>query len=54
MELRSVDHEAAEIRMETIDGRDRLTGYAAVYNRLSQDLGGFVERIKPGAFLVWR
>jgi hypothetical protein len=50
MELRSVDHEAAEIRMENIDGRDRLTGYAAVYNRLSQDLGGFVERIKPGAF----
>lgn len=28
----------------------KLTGYAAVYGSLSQDLGGFVERIRAGAF----
>lgn len=28
----------------------RLVGYAAVYNSPSQDLGGFIEIVKPGAF----
>ena len=28
----------------------RIEGYAAVFNTESHDLGGFIERVKPGAF----
>jgi len=40
---------AVELRAAT-QGGDTLSGYAAVFNRYSQDLGGWVEQIAPGAF----
>lgn len=38
-----------EVRMEEIGGAPTLSGYAAVYNQLSVDFGGWREIIRPGA-----
>jgi len=41
----------AQVRVAGDEGAlMRLQGYAAVFNSYSQDLGGFRERILPGAF----
>ena len=50
MEARSYPFEVRAV--EGIPGGDNLkiTGYAAVYNQLSDDLGGFREKIKRGFF----
>ena len=41
---------AIELRAGGDKKSPRLIGHAAVYNSPSQDLGGFIEIVKPGAF----
>jgi uncharacterized protein len=47
-DLRSLP--SAELRVEDAGGKPRIVGYAAVFNSLSEDLGGFREVVRPGAF----
>jgi hypothetical protein len=49
-DVRGLATPGARLRAQTKDGRPVITGYAAVFNSLSEDLGGFREVIRPGAF----
>jgi len=51
LERRILAPDDVELRVAPDDkGNKHLVGYAARFNKLSLDLGGFKERIKPGAF----
>lgn len=41
---------AVELRVSAGDDGPMIEGYAAVFDVLSEDLGGFRERVRPGAF----
>ena len=47
-EIRFTKH--VEIRVHTEGGQQKITGYAAVFDSLSEDLGGFRETIASGTF----
>lgn len=40
----------AELRAQEINGQTKIIGYGAVFNSLSENLGGFQEIVQPGAF----
>ncbi len=51
IEIRSLPMEHAELRVKRDEGKaPRIVGYAAVHDKLSENLGGFREKIAPGAF----
>ena len=39
-----------DVELRVDDEEEGITGYAAVFNKYSQDLGFFKEKIQPGAF----
>lgn len=49
---REVRFTPGDLELRVVDGQKlpEITGYSAVFNVLSDDLGGFRERILPGAF----
>lgn len=51
MEYRVLTRPPAPLELRAAaDGARRIVGYAAVFNEASENLGGFVELIRPGAF----
>ena len=48
-EVRVIDALTVNLRSESKDGKSKIVGYAAVFDRDSEDMG-FIEVIKPGAF----
>ena len=51
IERRVLHPGACELRVETKEGEPpKIKGYAAVFDKRSEDLGGWFETIAPGAF----
>ena len=49
-ERRFISADDMEFRAEENDGKKTLSGYAAVFNKRSENLGGFMEVLRPGCF----
>lgn len=50
-ETLSITERRAALELRAVTGeKPKLVGYAAVFDRASRDLGGFVEYVRPGAF----
>jgi uncharacterized protein len=49
IERRNIEMTELRVINET-DKKPKIRGYAAVFNKLSEDLGGFREKIDPGTF----
>lgn len=51
MKIEYREFPVTELRFDEDGGQaKKLRGYAAIFNRLSENLGGFREKIQPGAF----
>jgi HK97 family phage prohead protease len=52
MKIRPVERRftSGEVEVRQHGSETVIEGHAAVFNKLSQNLGGFVERVMPGAF----
>ena len=50
LERRYIPISEIELRQSDDDGQRKISGYAAVFNKRSENLGGFVEVLRPGAF----
>ena len=50
LETRAFTCDLLEIETRNDNEMPKIIGHAAVFNQLSEDLGGFREQIAPGAF----
>lgn len=50
IERRVLNLEGCELRADDVDGKQKIRGYAAVFDKWSENLGYFREKIARGAF----